>query len=62
MLQITQMSATSQNGHNDCLFLHGLKSVVSKRNYYVAHAFVVFIKINKEELVFNAVPFCFSSA
>ena len=32
------------------------------RNYYVAHAFVVFIKINNEELVFNAVPFYFSSA
>ena len=32
------------------------------RNYYVAHAFVVFIKINKEALVVNAVPFYFSSA
>ena len=26
--QITQMYATIQNGHNDSLFLHGLKSVV----------------------------------
>ena len=26
--QITHMSATSQNGHNDSLFLQGLKSVV----------------------------------
>ena len=45
--QITQMSATSQNGHNDNLFIHGLK--VWFRNYYVAHAFVVFININNED-------------
>ena len=32
------------------------------RNYYVCHAFVVCIKINNEELGFNAVPFYFSSA
>ena len=25
---------------------------------YVAHAFVVFITINNEQLVVNAVPFC----
>ena len=31
-------------------------------NYYVAHVFVVFYKkISSEELVFNAVPFYFSS-
>ena len=46
---------TSQNGHNDCLFLHGLKSVV--RNYYVAHAFVVFIKINNEDWFLMLSPF-----
>ena len=50
------MSATNQNGHKDSLLLHGLK-----RNYYVAHAVVVFIKMNNEELIFNAVLFYFSS-
>ena len=57
--QITQMSANIQKGHNDGLFLHGLKMWF--RNYYVAHACVVFIKINNEELVINAVQFYFSS-
>ena len=41
------MSATSQNGHNDSVFIHGLK--VWFKNYYVAHAFVVFININNED-------------
>ena len=32
------------------------------RNYNIDNPFVVFIKIKNEELVFNDVPFYFSSA
>ena len=45
--QTTHMAATGQHGHNDSVFIHGLK--VWFWNYYVAHACVVFINITNED-------------
>ena len=49
-------NATSQNGDNERLYLHGLKNVVLEllRSLCVC---IVRVKINNEELFFNAFPF-----
>ena len=51
------MKTTSKNGDNDRLYIHALKMWF--RNYYVAYICVciVCVKINNDELFYNAFPF-----